>query len=273
MIYEEFCSKYRNLLYAPLKISLPELDIKKFIDWSLLHRKELVYQAYVYGRQKYAPGQEILSESKWLERNQKNFWESYYPLLGDKWICNFDTLYPELVDLFSRLPLTSLGTTGYLYQNTNGLGLRSGPVHTDERQGYGIRITYSEDTSGLFFHRPKLGIDLKEHVHNLMLPKDQSETIDPLDDYGMFKVKNGDYQINEQILHSERIYAVPPNRTAQAFIFSNDLAPHAVVKRSSPSITFACFGKRDHEQRFNWSQLDKLLEESMAEYQNNFIYL
>lgn len=273
MTYEEFCEKHKNLLYAPLKIELPKLDLEKFIDWSLTHRSDLVYRAYVYGREKYAPGQEILSESKWLERNQKNFWESYYPLLGNEWICNFDNLFPELIDLFNSLPLTTLGTTGYLYQNNNSLDLKSGPIHTDERSGYGIRITYSNDTHGLFFHRPKLGIDINEHAHDFMIRKDREEYVDPLDDYGMFKVVDGEYVINDDLLDPKRIYAQPPNKTAQAFLFSNDLAPHAVIKRSSPSITFACFGKRNHKERFVWSELDKLLTASFSSYQDNFIYL
>lgn len=270
MLYEEFASKYHNLIYAPLDIKLPNLDLNKLIDYSLKHRKELIYDPYCYAMTRYKPKVTKVDVDSYLASSQQSFWETYYPLLEGKWLANFDTEFPELIKLFNDLPMPNFGTLGYLYQNNN-FDCESGPIHFDQKKGLGIRITFSSDTHGLFFHKPIHPLD-SDQPENLMIKRKVDE-INILDDYGDALIKNGSYVINEEILHPKRIYATQTNTTAQAFILTNELAPHAVLKRKNPSITFAVFGKKDHKERFYWDQLDKILTTTQEKFPNSFIWL
>lgn len=270
MLYEEFASKYKNLIYAPLDIDLPSLDLNKFIDYSLRHRKELIYDPYCYAMTRYRPDEAKVDEITYLLSSQQSFWETYYPLLEGKWLANFDTEFPELIELFNKLPMPNFGTLGYLYQNNN-FHCDSGPIHFDQTQGIGIRITFSCDTHGLFFHKPKQPLNINQ-PENFMMRREVSD-VNTLDDYGDALIQNGSYVINEDVLHPERIYATQTNKTAQAFILTNELAPHAVLKRKNPSITFACFGKKDHKERFYWDRLDKILSSTYLKFPNSFIWL
>lgn len=220
---------------------------------------------------KYRPNDPVYSKEEWLSRNDDKFWTSYYPVLEDKWLANFDILFPELVDFFTKLPLTSLGTTGYLYQNPKPCDVESSVVHTDEAKGLGIRVIFSEDPSGLFFHKIKKDVDPIEAKRNFLIIKDNCE-YSQLDEYGVYKIVDKNFVINEQYLEKERIFVKPPHKNKQAFILTNDLAAHAVAKRNSPSITFAWFGKRNHTERFNWDQLDTLISTAKEKYPESVIY-
>jgi len=270
MDYDDFNEKYKNLVYAPLELDLPDLDLDKFLAYSFAHRKELIYDPYLYSMNKFSPNEPIVGLNEYLESTGKSFWITFYPWLDGKWLADFDKKFPELVDMFNKLPMPTFGALGYLYQNNEFNLTDSGPVHFDEREGLGIRITFGEDTHGIFFHRPKESLNQLD-LNNFMLKK--TSNIDTLDIYGEFEIKNGRYVVNENILDPTRIYAQPPNKTKQAFILTNQLAPHAVLKRKGHSITFASFGRKNHKERFYWDRLDKLLTTSMIKNPNSFIWL
>jgi hypothetical protein len=270
MDFDSFVEKHKNLIYAPLDIEVPHIDVEKLIAWGIENKEKVIYEPYVYSRKKFTPGGHIYSKEEWLGRNDSKFWQTYYVRANGQWLADFDVQFPKLKKFFKTLPLTALGTCGYLYQNPNLADVDTSPVHTDEAEGLGMRLTIGQDISGLYFHKIKKGVDPKEAKGNYMV---SSGSYDPLNEYNHYKIVDRNFVINETYLESEKIFATPPKKFAQLFVMTNDIAPHAAIKKDCPRVTFAFFGKSNYKERFNWQELDQMLIKSKEKYQDNFIYL
>lgn len=269
MNFYDFKEKYNNLIYAPINLDIPKVDIDQIVKWGIDNQEKVIYEPYVESRKLFAPGQHIYSKDEWLNRNSNKFWQTYYIRAHSKWLANFDTEFPQLKKFFKSLPLVSLGACGYLYQNPSLSDVDASPAHTDEAEGLGIRLTIGEDTSGLYFHKLKPGVDPKEAKGKYVIYEGQ---YDPLNDYGHLKIKDRQFVINEKYLDAEKVFVNHPRKTAQLFLLTNDLAPHAVVRKNCKRLTFAFFGKTKYEERFKWKELDELISHSKQHYSQNFIY-
>lgn len=272
MNFDVFREKYKNLIYAPLDIEVPYVDVKKLIQWGIDHKEEVIYDPYVSSIKRYKPDLEIFSKEQWLTRNDDRFWQSYYVRSNSEWLAGFDKEFPQLYKFLKSLPMVALGSVGFIVQNAERSDVDTSPIHTDEGEGLGMRLTIGEDVSGLYFHKFKKGITKKE-ASGRYQQLAENYVYNRLHDYGHYKIVDRNFVINTDVIESERIYAVPPKQHAQLYLLTNDVAPHAVELKKCPRVTFAIFGKSNYHERFYWQDLDHILERSKEKYNKNFIYL
>lgn len=271
MNFDEFNEKYKNLIYAPLDIEIPYVDLQKLLDWGINNQEQVIYEPYVASIKRYRPDKQIYSKEEWLNRNQNKFWQSYYVRAESKWLAGFEKEFPALKNFFKSLPMAALGSTGFIVQNPATSDVDTSPIHTDEVAGLGMRLTIGDDISGLYFHKFKKGITKQLAATRYMHYADNNIP-DLLNDYAHFKIQDRNFIINEDFLEKERIYAQPPKQRAQLYLLTNDIAPHAVELKKGPRVTFAFFGKSNYSERFYWEELDRMITVSREKFENHFIF-
>jgi len=271
MNFEAFNEKYKNLIYAPLDVEIPYVDVEKLIAWGIKNQEQVIYEPYVASIKRYRPDKQVYSKEEWLARNQNRFWQSYYIRADSKWLAGFDKEFPELKKFFKSLPMAALGSTGYIVQNPTNSDVDTSPIHTDEGAGLGMRLTIGDDVSGLYFHKFKPGIT-KQQAASRYMHFAENYVYDTIDDYAHFKIQDRNFIINEDFLEKERTYAHPPKRNAQLYLLTNEVATHAVELKKCPRVTFAFFGKSNYNERFYWEELDRMITVSREKFENHFIF-
>lgn len=222
MNYTEFQLQYRDLLFAPLSGLSLIIDASKWREWS----EDNVDESRKAIRTSGGPHAEPTD----------GFWNMRFMMNQGKWLADFESLFPEVVEWISRFPMNGVSTVYALVQD-NPVG-SANYLHFDEKVP-GFRAYINAD-DGMFFRRLK------------------NPDIIPT-----FNELNTD----ESLFLPDRAQAKSPHPN-HAFLLGNEMAPHYVetMENSKDKITFVIQSSLPAEQSVNWDELAALLERSFVEY-------
>lgn len=266
MNHEEFKNKWKNLIFAPLNLPCPPIDVDKLTEWT---NNNADHERKFYENIEGKPfTDEYWEERTWGARGA--LWESYFvhdPWQGD--YGDFFDHFPDVKDWFKTLPLVEGKrlTFGFLKQrDTTVLQEKnqylSSTIHTDEVGSFGLRWFLNNQQNNLFFYPAKVEID---GVITKQLQRfNEAGTVLYTDDNVPLP--------NEDLLYPN--YVKVNTRKDTAFILGQLKAAHWIKHESSliDKYTFIVNPIGILEHRWDWTKVDAILTESIKTHPDEVIY-
>lgn len=279
MDYVHFKNKWEKLLFLPLSLEIEPLNLDLFRAWMELS-KESDLELYLYSMQKL--GREPATrEQIEYQFNKKNFWKSYYAISkksiaeGNRWIANFDNMFPQLASFVDSLPITRISSVGFLVQNQQPETYPQSYLHVDGREIFGFRIFFNAKPDGFFMHAVKEDALNSERMVNLDGDPNNSFHIVDENRNPIIDEKTGKFKINEKMIHAEEIRPRILNN-AFPFVLNNHLAGHAAVEDpgsgGNTKITMIVLTEGDHKTAYDFQRFDELLTDSLTKYQDYAVW-
>ena len=206
MYNAEFIEKWKNLLYIPLDVPVPEFNYDKLCNWvdTSTHRNEHdMHLTY-----------ETESETGAVHGTYR----CMYAKDRDGWVGDFDIKFPEYMDFFKSLPLNYFSTMYLVRQTPEKAGpLTSWYIHVDETNQFGLRVFLNKSSKGPTFYKIKEAALSDTYYDDNFYMKNSD---------GIAIIKNGSYVPNPDVLYPDPYYTASPCDTGTVSIVNNISAAH-----------------------------------------------
>jgi hypothetical protein len=271
MTFDEFSSKYRDLIAAPLSFSPPSVDLDKLLAWAHSNTDNEYNQAVYYGYQ----GTRDEFESS--RDSTVSLWDSYFLLSGkpgsaSTWYNDFDKEFPQIAEFVKSMPILGEPMFGFILQKPMSENSELNPhhicrIHTDERNSFGLRLYLNSSKNRMMFYGCKDGLDIEQLISNGGRNRDLFHKCDA----------DGNLEYQDGVpLASDSFFDKPePTRFKTrdtVFIFNNIKAAHYVHHENDDKVTFLIMGRRGVEVRYDWAKIDASIQESLLTRADEFLY-
>ena len=266
MTHDDFKNKWENLIFAPLDLPVPPIELNKLIDWcdsnpnfERQHAEKLLGKKY--------------SDEEWEVRNWGGgytFWQSYFVKhVMTGWDQDFLTHFPEIQKWLDTLPIKEgkRFTFGFLRQyDTETLKEKkqfpNSTMHVDENASFGLRWFLNNNQNNLYFH--PFSVDNKTAMDNY---------IDwPVTENGSVKITSQGLPYPNPKYFSSKTLRVNTRKNT-AFLLGQVKAAHSIQHEiTNDKFTFIVQPIGNIEHRWDWQKVDEILVKSIAKYPEEVIW-
>lgn len=147
--------RFKDLLYVPLDMPVPEIDIEKLLEWSMNvdpnHPNQQGYITMPDGKVMLTPEQATKNQlgyypwqSIWMKRSTKFVPEN------DGWMQDFLDTFPDLAKYMYSYPLKELSAVNLMWQKPNNAVM----IHSDPEHWFGMRLYVNNPSDSPLYFLP-----------------------------------------------------------------------------------------------------------------------
>ncbi|MCP4832516.1 MAG: hypothetical protein GY886_09920 [Gammaproteobacteria bacterium] len=273
MEYQEFHAKWQNLIFTPLDISNPPCDaqqLQKFMDMYPGHSHEDNMNHIVHGA--------------YPERNHDpetlyDFYRSFHVIntkFSKPWKCEvFAEMFPDIPEWLRSLPLApekrfAFGWINQLRdQDVPDINFKTtSNIHVDEPGSFGLRWFFNNSDNNLYFYGTKPDITIPDII-----------TSNPNTDtnYHLYHDTINNQLNSDDIPRANNNFYSKPIKISTtshtSFMLGQQKAAHVIKSEShNYKSTFILEPLGRFEDRWLWSELDHIVEQSVNNHRSETIW-
>lgn len=278
MDHFQFTEKYKNLIFTPLDIPPPPVDKDKFKQW---HEQRPLYEVEFTNR--FSPPDYIYTWEQHLEILKSckfTLFDSFHVQVQNNTIQwkdpEFFDQFPEVEEWFKCLPLPEPNKRfvfGWLSQTPSDLLNQLNkplfsPIHIDELNSFGLRWFLNNTQNNLYFYGTKPDITMADFY-------DQERG--DIQTYTQTHCPSGAVNQWGLPVPNENFLSTPiriNTRADTGFMMGQIKAAHVIKheldNRDKATFIVQPIGLKEH--RWNWSKLDKIVQQSIKKYPEETIW-